>query len=176
MSFLLPKDFKPSALAPTNEELDWMYNALQPYKEQIHSVLEFGCGVTTWAVWSSVEPESYVSIETFQSCIDQVNHFIPQVEIHTDRWDDFTRLYKYDFVLVDGSTGFGPKDRSGVFRYEAILFAEQFMNPEALVMLHDHDRNRVGYKKARGYLEDNYDYLYSFSHRSGVGLYVKRGD
>lgn len=171
---IIPDNIVPSQLAPTYKELEWMHNSLTPFCGKIKTVLEFGCGITTWAIYTALAPVEYVAIEMYDPCIKQIKEVLPEVSIHSTNWNKLDK-FQVDMTLIDGSTGY--KDNmnySGVYRTEAIKFVQPWLSKNALVMIHDHDKNRGGYKKAREYLEQNFDFVSSFSDRSGVGLYRSR--
>jgi predicted O-methyltransferase YrrM len=163
--------FEPSELAPSQKEMAWLYEFLGGLNDQINSVLEFGCGVTTYVINEAVEPEYYMAVEEFEKCINDVNTHVPNVKT-TQSWKDFEGR-KFDLVFVDSSAGCGKK--KGLFRDKAVMAAEPCMTDETIVILHDWKR-RSG-KAPRAYLESNgWELVASFDGRTGLGAYRRKSD
>jgi hypothetical protein len=173
--------FEHSSLAPTFDELKFIYESLLGRK--FMSVLEFGCGVTTWAIYSAIADSgwadhkdfSYVSIEHFEPCIQSINTHIPKVKMYNTVWGDLPRK-PYDLVFIDSSAGYKPSgEDTGIHRKEAMVFAENLLAPNAYVIIHDYHRPQGGHKALRSYLDNHKKFalVSFFNNRSGVGIYRK---
>ena len=161
----LPKTFKTNRLSPRVGELQWMYAQLENL--EIKTVLEFGCGITTWTINEATKPERYIAIEEYQPCIDQVNQHLPQIEI-IDRWTKIPDI-KYDLVFVDSSAGHG--GRAGLYRGQATKASEDYISKGSLIMIHD-SKKRSGLGPRR-YLSsnENYELVANCNSKNGVQIY-----
>ena len=157
--------FEFSKLAPSVAELEWLHNYLSEMNDSINSVLEFGCGITTWVINDALEASKYMAIEEFEQCIKDVNTHVPSVKI-SNNWDSF-KGETFDLVFVDSSAGCGMK---GLNRDKALIASLPCLSEESIVIIHDW-RKRSG-KAPRKYLEDaGWDLIAKCEIKSGLGVY-----
>lgn len=177
--------FSAGDLAPTPEELEWEIDTLKKYCDMPQAVLEFGCGITTWAATfgirtfarrkvffaadHGVDYYAYLAIETHAPLIEAVRQHAPIVKIEST-WENLGIFAPYNLVIIDSSAGCG---RDGEHRDEALRAAEPHMMVNAMVLIHDW-RRRSG-RKVRAYLEsERYKLLESYKGRTGWGLYRRQ--
>jgi hypothetical protein len=169
---IFPKTFPFSKLAPTKDELAWISTYLTSCNLKNCKVLEFGCGITSWIINESLNPNTYIAIEHYQQCIIDTLKHVPKIKIITTTWHQIPQDV-YDFIFIDSSAGY-PPGGDGLFRDKAVEFIESqdMVNNKSLIMIHDW-HHRSG-NKARKYLEENnYKLIASFKNRTGVGVYSK---
>ena len=163
---IIPTDFEKSKLAPRNDELIWMHRQLR--NKSINSVLEFGCGITTWIIHKATSPNLYVAIEEYAPCIREVRKHLKDVVI-ISAWSDIPEG-SFDLVFVDSSAGCGKK---GLHRVESAQRAHSQLKKGGYMMIHDSHR-RSGRAVSR-YLKnsEHYKLLASFGGRTGVEIFQK---
>jgi len=171
----LPKTFPPSRRAPPLEELDWLHHWLSKNNKGLDTVLEFGCGITSWVISDALKPKLYVAMEGFQPCINMTEKHVPKIQIVKTNWDDIPRI-GYNVLFVDASTN-PPKHLKPmgkrIFRDDAIKYSENFIAKDAIVILHDWNY-KEGWRLPRKYVEDKgYVLIDSLSSRYGMGIYKR---
>lgn len=173
--------FEYSSLAPTFKELEFIYEFL--FNRRITSVLEFGCGVTSWAISTAITESqglrydklTYVSIEHFEPCIKSINHHLPHIKMLNTVWTDIPKNL-WDLVFIDSSAGYKPPgEDQGIHRKEALVYIEDYIAQNGYVIIHDYHRPQGGHKALRNYLDTSpkFKYVSSLNDRSGVGIYRK---
>ena len=173
-NFEIPSDFSVSRRSLKRDELEWLYETLSSNNyNKGENVLEFGGGVSTWAVFSALNPKIYVVVENFKPAINSIKINIPDVKIVDTTWDDIPKL-TYDVVFVDGSSGcpvsiVDEAKRRGVkgdvFRKEAVIYAERLQSPDAIVILHDCMHHCENWRWPKDYLEEK-GYVLLAKHRT----------
>ena len=154
--------FKPSRLAPRVDELEWLRTLLLSQRGQIKSVLELGCGISTWVIQKALKPRVYIAVEDFEQSVKDVKSILPKLDIQ-DSWEYGDA--KFDFLFLDSSAGYGS---DGLHREKALIAAEPSLCDNALVIVHDWNK-RSG-KASRAYVENNKQYtlLEEFRGRTGM--------
>lgn len=164
--------FKRSSLAPSDDELVFLHESIVSMKLTRPNVLEFGCGITTAVTTAALQSiNSYVAVETFPSCIQQVSAFNSNVNI-VDTWVKIPQL-AYDLLIIDSSVGH-TFQRDGVYRLEAFQHVEALLRSNCWIVVHDHHRSRKGYTRLRQYLDVHYELCSHCVSKSGFGVYRKR--
>lgn len=167
--FSIPETFKFSDLAPTRDELKFIYDWLIANKID-GDVLEFGCGITTWAVYNAVKPKNYFALETHPGCLVSMHEHLPQVKIIATTWNDIPKI-PYGVVFVDSSVG-RPAGGDGIYRDEAAKYGINLAARDAVVILHDVNMNRRGYQNTiKAVLAEEFKEVARFKGRTGVGIY-----
>lgn len=169
---ILPKTFPFSKLAPTEKELVFMNNWLATSTLRGCKVLEFGCGITSWAINDALKPSVYVAIEHWPQCIKDTIKHIPNINMITTTWHQIPQDV-YGFVFIDSSAGY-PPGGNGLYRDKAIEFIEsqKMIDKKSVIMIHDWHANSG--KGSRRLLErTGYRLIASFNDRTGVGVYSK---
>jgi hypothetical protein len=177
--FYIPPSFTLSRRCPSIQELQALWTWLDTnYKDKIKSVLEFGCGVTSWVLHNTIKHEKYVIVEQFQPCIETVKKHVSNIEI-VDFWDKIP-ANKYDLLFVDASTGApaGLKPRASTnrvpFRDDAIDYVKDMLHQNSIVIIHDWQHRHYNWRVHRRYLEDNgYKCIWSCPIGYGFGAYIK---
>lgn len=168
-----PPTFPFSKLAPTEKELIWIMAYLTSCGlKKGCKVLEFGCGITSWAINESLNPSVYVAIEHWPQCIKDTIKHVPKINMITTTWHQIPQDV-YDFVFIDSSAGY-PPGGTGLYRDKTIEFIESqgMISNKSLIMIHDwHHRSGIASRKLLE--KNNYKLLASFSGRTGVGVYSK---
>jgi len=184
MNFVIPNTFSISNRAPPLTELEGLYNVLQDKNitKNIKSILEFGCGITSYLLYSCIKPETYVSFEMFKPCIETVKKNVPNIKFTETDWNDLPKQ-KFDLIMVDSSTGFPSnkkyliaKEKTNPYRDDAINFVlENNMSTDnSLFILHDWCHPREPWRLHRKFLEDkNYKLIFSVPGKFGFGGYRK---
>jgi len=174
---IIPESFVLSRRCPSLKELEELYLFLNGKK--FNNVLEFGCGVTSWVLYSALKYEKYISVEQFQPCIDTVKKHVPNIEI-IGYWEQIPKM-KYDLLFVDASTGApaGLKPRSSTnkvaFRDDAIDYVKDLLHKDSLVIIHDWNHKQYNWRVHRRYLEDNgYECVWNCPVGYGFGAYIKK--
>ena len=170
-----PKTFSWSRMAPTRRELRWFHDYLSEMRNgKAWKVLEFGCGISTWAINDALQPDIYLAIEAYEPSMQEVSKHCPNV-ILKKKWGPIKQR-RWNFIFVDSSAGYrNLHPVPGLFRRECIRFAEKSMTPDCLVSIHDW-RHRLYSKRARRYLErSGYELVNSFTGRTGIGVYRRGG-
>ncbi|MBW3014376.1 class I SAM-dependent methyltransferase [Candidatus Woesearchaeota archaeon] len=157
----LPEDIYRSKLSPSEPEIKWLCEYLQSKKEEynVKTVLEFSCGITSWAVQEGLRPEIHVSVEQYRPLMKTVSAKYPNIEI-IETWEDIPDR-KYDLVFVDGSTGaplkMYPGGKISVLRKQALEWSEPLQSPGAIIISHDWRKRNRAYRVLRNHLVENYD-------------------
>lgn len=170
-----PCPFPPSKLAPSQSELDWLYDWLISNNIMAAGIIEFGCGVTTWALYhgaldTGLDQKSYLCFEDYQPCVDAIRKFLTCVDIQTE-WKHI-KWNQADLVFVDSSCGCG---KPGLHREDCVKAVEDHQSDGDILIIHDW-RKKSG-RKARAYLEScgKYELIDSFDGRTGLGIYRRKG-
>ena len=172
--FYIPEAFVISDLAPTRSELQFIHDWLRENRISC-DVLEFGSGVTTWAINLAVQPANYVAVESHPACLAPMGAFLPAVKIVSTSWHDIPRL-PYGLVFVDSSSG-RPTPGRGLFRHEATAYALQLAKRDAVFILHDINLRRKGYQMSIQTLTDaGLKNVARFRGRTGVEIYRRESD
>lgn len=174
----LPTTFKPSKRAPSIDELDWLYQWLKQDSEKtnISTVLEFGCGITSWIIQEATHPKTHIAMEAYQPCIDITKSHCPNIEFVTTTWSDIPKI-EYQLIFVDASTN-PPKDLKPLngkycFRNDAIKYIGDCLSEDGIIIIHDWCYGR-GWEVTREYLEaNNYSLIDSYTSKHGIGVYTK---
>lgn len=167
--FYIPETFKFSDLAPTRDELKFIHDWLVVNKIG-GDVLEFGCGITSWAVNLAVKPKNYFALETHPGCLASMNEHLPNVKIIATTWDDIPRI-PFGVIFVDSSVG-RPAGGDGIYRDEAAKYGIKLASNDAVVILHDVNMNRRGYQNTiKAVLAEGFKEIARFKGRTGVGIY-----
>jgi len=163
--------FPKSKLAPTDEELDWLGEKV--HSQLVGSLLEFGCGVTTWAMEQMLLQDSADPI----LCVEDIsgdNEFIAanvaNVREHTQaefqgHWDFGER--EFDFVFLDSSAGAA---KPGLQRHVALASCELNLQPGAHIVVHDWFKRSGTRVKAYVEADPRYEVLETFKGRTGMAL------
>jgi hypothetical protein len=179
MTLEVPDSFPFSRLAPTQGELEYMCEFLVNHFEGADpiNVLEFGSGVSTWAIYNGVtnymnnreKCTNYIAVEDWEQNVIDTKKNLPMVNIIDSSWEDIPKN-QYSVVFVDSSACRPGPPARGLYRHEATEYAESLMAENALVIIHDwHHRSGKG---PRRYLEGRgYNLVGSFKGRTGVGIY-----
>jgi len=172
----LPKTFPPSKRAPMLNELDWLHNWLSKNK-QLDTVLEFGCGITSWIISDALKPKLHIAMEGFQPCIDMTLKHVPNIQMVKTTWDDIPKI-PYRMMFVDASTNapasLKPMNGSYPFRDDAIKYSEPFIAKDCVVIIHDWNY-KPGWRVPRKYLEDHgYKLIDSLATKFGMGVYRRQ--
>lgn len=170
MSFVLPKNILRTRCSPYLHELEFIYTWCKDNITQGTSVLEFGAGSTTFAIYTAINPSIYIAVEDWAPAIENITKYINDIHIIQTSWNDIPEI-EYGFIFVDSSSGF--PGRKGLHRHDAIKYSERYLQKNGFVMIHDWCKPSGKY--ARKYLDDSSDYklVASFLCRSGVGVYKK---
>jgi hypothetical protein len=172
MNLSLPKSFNRTRHSPTLKELNFIYDWLKHNMREGCSALEFGAGPTTWAIATALNPNKYVVVEDYIPSIQAILDHLTDITIIKGIWYNIPEDIKYDFVFVDSSAGYPPRD-GGLHRDEAVKYAQRLISDNGVIAIHDwHTRSG---KAPRKYLEScsNYKLVASLNDRTGVGIYKK---
>lgn len=171
--FIFPTGFS-SKRAPRRDELEALWNFLNPYDGKIDNVLEFGSGITSWVLNNTLHPKNHISIESFPISVANVKKNVPVVKV-VSTWDQIPN-YKYDLLFIDSSTG-APKDlkclypKWGLFRHDAIHYVRNFLKGDAIIVIHDWN-HKAKWQVSRQYLEENgCKLIWSYTSKYGFGAY-----
>jgi len=166
----LPKTMKRTRVSPTIDELNFIYDWCINNLKDGCKVLEFGAGPSTFAINKACNPSIYITVEDWIPTLKDVINHVSNIKIINSTWFDIPED-KYDFVFVDSSAGYPPKD-GGLHRDEAVKYSEKLLADDGYIMLHDwHGRSG---KAPRRYLENSgYKLIDSFTNKTGVGVYKK---
>jgi hypothetical protein len=172
----IPETFTFSKRAPSKKEILQLHKWLsENCKGKRKSILEFGCGITSWALSDSVEPEMHVCFEQFKPCINTVKQHLPKIQIIESDWSGIPK-HPYDLILVDSSTG-APKGIKTIdgnpFRDDAIKYVEEFCAKDRIIIVHDWNHRQASWRRPRRYLEKNgYTLLHKIDqYGHGFGIY-----
>ena len=176
---IIPPSFVPSRRSPSVQELEALWDWLDKnYRDKIKTILEFGCGVTSWVLHNSLNYTKYIAVEQFQPCIDTVKSHVPNIEI-IGYWDKIPKD-SYDLLFVDASTGWpaGLKPLAITnrrpFRDDAIHYVKDMLHKDTIVIIHDWQHKQYNWRVHRRYLEDNgYKCIWSCAVGYGFGAYIK---
>lgn len=168
--FELPKTMSRTRVSPSMQELEFMYNWCKNNLKSGCNILEFGAGPSTYVIKKACDPKIYIAVEDWIPTIKDVTIHVENIMIINSTWFDIPE-YTYDFIFVDSSAGYPPKD-GGLHRDEATKYGERMLSNNGHIMLHDwHGRSG---KAPRRYLENSgYQLVGSLNDKTGVGIYKK---
>ena len=171
-----PDGYRFSSRSPSKREIIWLYEWLVENKDKykIKNILEFSCGITTWALCEALDPNLYVAVDDYKHLVKFVETNLPKVHL-VSKWEDIPSN-KYDIVLIDGSTGFPSEvkvDGRGVYRVEACEYSVDMMADNALIIMHDWRNKRGGWRRLRKHLDENYKFVDGCKIGYGFGIYQK---
>ena len=189
-SFQKPENFKVSSRAPTKKEIRWLYKILSSEKYSSYrgkKVLEFGCGITSYAISQALDPKLYIAVENFQPCMDMCKIHIPGIQFVSTDWSDIPKN-KYNVVMVDASSC-PPKglklvnavSRQGVpvekhapFRDDAINYILPYTKNTTIFICHDAFHNNPVWHMPCIFLENHgYECIDSFAFKKGIAVFRK---
>ena len=167
----IPATFKKSDLAPSDEEIEWLWCWLQRNEVQNNAknVLEFGCGITTLILQDALHPQFLISIEDYQPCIDMVRKHLHRLNFAIFKnWTPVDK-YEWNVVLVDSSSC--GKWEEGYHRDMVVKAILPHMAPDGIIILHDW--KKVASKRAKRVLDkEGWELLDACYTRNGWGIYA----
>ena len=183
MEFIIPNDYFVSKRSPPLKELEGLYQILKQEEfKNVNSVLEFGCGITSYLLNITLKPKNFIAFEQFKPCIDSTKKYVKNINVLETDWNDIPKQV-YDVIFVDSTTGFPKgrkrleaKDKHQPFRDDSIDYSleQGFANDKTLFILHDWSHRSEPFRLHRKYLEDrNYKLVFSIPGRFGFGGYTK---
>jgi len=173
-----PSDYIFSHRSPSKKEVRWLYEWLIENKSEyeLKNLLEFSCGITSWVLCEALDPDRYIAVDKYKRLALFVKNNLPKVQL-VEEWKVIDILpNKYDLILIDGSTCVPADIRikgRGVYREEALKYSEKMLTDNALVIMHDWNNKRGGWRRLRNYLDGNYKFLAGCKIGFGFGIYQR---
>ena len=139
---LLPVErcpWKITRWSPRHRTLRYLFTFIKPRMSEKDSILEFGCGVSTWYL-NQLNFKDYVACETFEDAIQKVENKCSNVNV-VKRWEDIP-VKKYKWIFIDSKAG---SDITSKFsRYLSLTYAHErgFVDKNTIMVIHDYARIR----------------------------------
>lgn len=131
---LIDCPWRRSRMSPKKDEMSTLMDYMISLNNGFDSLLEFGCGVTTWYL-SQMEFKKYVSVEEYEPAINHVRKNLPHIPVVT-KWTDIPKE-KYHYVFVDSHAG---GDADATEREKPLVYAieNDLLYDNTIMIAHDH--------------------------------------